>query len=454
MVRFSIFTLSLFACLNFASWANAAGHTTENAEDIFLPENAILDTSILFAIGAREAQQELRGSYGWDTFQEGLVEGVYFRFDPDGYARFSPNARLDSDLFEVICRPRTLNCVARKGPFAVVINGQGMLQLSIEEVAPGDQFFITDAINEIELPDRILQPLDPRFENVLAIGGDLIVRRGQNEVNRISLVGFSAVTSYLRWILAEQDYLALPRNWPVPNGNTSLASAGLTAPGAWRNSSVGGTTTQIQATNTALNSTNEAAQTNLASLRALVDQISSETAATESVETKYTGQLNNGLIQPDHDLQNIIARLEKLEFEIQALRFPTTIMDELHGLASANQSDASDMETTSPQSSSELVELATKIQSLTDEFGIDPAVAALLLRLQKDQLQMTDNSSFESVNLLLNSDDQAIDLTTLISGLATESDPTTESRTLPKASDEQEFLLLTDYFKSVSDEGP
>ena len=74
-------------------------------EDSFASENAVLDTSILFAIGAREARQELRGAFGWPTFQEGLVEGVYFRFDPDGYARFAPTPRLDTDVFEVICRP-------------------------------------------------------------------------------------------------------------------------------------------------------------------------------------------------------------------------------------------------------------------------------------------------------------------------------------------------------------
>ena len=62
----------------------------------------ILDTSVLFAIGAREAEQALRGAFGWPTFQEGFVDQVYFRFDPDGYARFSPSPRLDEDVFEVI----------------------------------------------------------------------------------------------------------------------------------------------------------------------------------------------------------------------------------------------------------------------------------------------------------------------------------------------------------------
>jgi len=66
---------------------NAAAQSVDaEAEE---SSTAILDTSIPFAIGAREGEQTIRSSFGWPTFQEGFVEGVYFRFDPDGYARFS-----------------------------------------------------------------------------------------------------------------------------------------------------------------------------------------------------------------------------------------------------------------------------------------------------------------------------------------------------------------------------
>lgn len=101
------------------------------------------------------------------------------------------------------------------------------------------------------------------------------------------------------------------------------------------------------------------------------------------------------------------------------------------------------------QSSSDLVELASKIQNLTDEFGIDPAVATLLLRLQKDQSQLAADTSFDRASLLLNSEEQALDLATLISGLAAESDPNSESEVSQSDDVAQEFMLLTDYFKSV-----
>ena len=82
MSRMTI-SCALFLALGVA--APGFGQDIANrGEDDFAPENAIIDVSIPFAIGAREARQELRGAFGWPTFQEGLVEGVYFRFDPDG----------------------------------------------------------------------------------------------------------------------------------------------------------------------------------------------------------------------------------------------------------------------------------------------------------------------------------------------------------------------------------
>lgn len=201
----------------------------------FSPDNAILNTAIPFAIGAREAQQELRGSYGWPSFQEGLVEGVYFRFDPDGYARFSPTPRLDTDVFEVLCNPGTISCIGRKSTMTMTITAAGELQIALEDVSTGDQLFIIDGITELPLPPRILQPLDSRLEALLSAGGELIVRRGPTETARVSLTGFSAVSTYLRWILAGQNYDGLPRGWPVPNStNDSGANAALTQATDWQ----------------------------------------------------------------------------------------------------------------------------------------------------------------------------------------------------------------------------
>ncbi|MFY0597498.1 MAG: hypothetical protein JXQ85_13790 [Cognatishimia sp.] len=215
--------------------AGSAQTTDPNApENSFSLDAAILDTSIPFAVGAHEARQELRGAFGWPTFQEGLVEGVYFRFDPDGYARFAATPRLDTDIFEVICRPRTHMCMARKGPMSVTLNSKNQIQLEIENTTETDAFSIIDGVSQLNLPSDILLPLDSRMEILLSEGGDLLVTRAQKEVDRISLTGFAAVTAYLRWVSAQQDYIVLPRDWPIPNASPSAPSALLTQAASWQ----------------------------------------------------------------------------------------------------------------------------------------------------------------------------------------------------------------------------
>ena len=209
-----------------------SGPVPPRAEEAFTSENAIADTTIPFAIGASEARQSLRGAFGWPTFQEGLVEGVYFRFDPDGYARFSPNPRLDVDVFEVVCKSRTNECMGRKGGLSVLLTHTGQLQLKLDDAMQGDSFFLSEGISEIQVPERVLMPLDSQMETLLGTATEIVVRRGGEEVSRYSLRGFVATSSYLRWIRHGQDYSVLPRNWPVPNAR-SQAEATITAQSEW-----------------------------------------------------------------------------------------------------------------------------------------------------------------------------------------------------------------------------
>jgi hypothetical protein len=109
----------------------------------------ILDTSVLFAIGAREAEQALRGSFGWPTFQEGFVDRVYFRFDPDGYARFSSSPRLDEDVFEVICADSSTACLAKKPSLEIGLTVEGKIQLKIADITQQDTFFVSDRKSEL-----------------------------------------------------------------------------------------------------------------------------------------------------------------------------------------------------------------------------------------------------------------------------------------------------------------
>jgi hypothetical protein len=193
----------------------------------------ILDTSVLFAIGAREAEQALRGSFGWPTFQEGFVDRVYFRFDPDGYARFSSSPRLDEDVFEVICAESSTACLAKKPSLEIGLTVEGKIQIKIADITPQDTFFVSDRKSELPLPPTILEPLDPRLETLLASGGHLIVKREVETVQEVSLAGFSAVATYLRWVAQDQSSRVFPRGWPVPAQVNTLRAGGLTQTDGW-----------------------------------------------------------------------------------------------------------------------------------------------------------------------------------------------------------------------------
>ncbi len=178
---------------------------------------AILDTAIPFAIGAREGEQTIRSSFGWPTFQEGFVEGVYFRFDPDGYARFSKSPRLDEDVFEVLCNAGTTKCIAKKNGLEIGLTDQGQPHLNIIGLTVNDHFFISDRKTELPLPQSILGPLEQRLETLLSSGGDLIIRRELETLQTLSLSGFSATVTYLRWVAQNQSSFIFPRGWPVPS---------------------------------------------------------------------------------------------------------------------------------------------------------------------------------------------------------------------------------------------
>jgi hypothetical protein len=213
--------------------ASAQSVTNENPE----VSTAILNTSIPFAIGAREGEQTIRGSFGWPTFQEGFVEGVYFRFDPDGYARFSSSPRLDEDVFEVRCQNASTICVAKKDGLEIGLTAQGRPQIRISGITPADRFFISDRKNELPLPNTILGPIDQRLETLLSSGGELIIRRELEKLQTLSLSGFSATVTYLRWVAQNQASFVFPRGWPAPSQQAGPKNNGLTLPDTWNNAS-------------------------------------------------------------------------------------------------------------------------------------------------------------------------------------------------------------------------
>ena len=85
------------------------------------------------------------------------------------------------------------------------------------------------------MPNTILGPIDQRLETLLSSGGELIIRRELEKLQVLSLSGFSATVTYLRWVAQNQASFVFPRGWPAPSQQTGPKNNGLTLPGTWNN---------------------------------------------------------------------------------------------------------------------------------------------------------------------------------------------------------------------------
>lgn len=419
LIRFSA-TAALMALL--CGGIASAQQSSTAPEDSFTLDAAILDTSIPFSVGAHEARQELRGAFGWPTFQEGLVQGVYFRFDPDGYARFSPTPRLDTDVFEVICRPRTHVCMARKDSLTLTLNNRNQIQLALENVTEADDFLIAEGISELPLPSNILNPLDGRMELILSSGGDLVVSRAKKEVDRISLKGFAAVTAYLRWVSAQQSYTVLPRDWPVPNSGS--ATAEITKSAKWQSPMPKPLAAELSYPDEDV----AEVRGELRVLRELL--LKGETAAPQDREAVDR-------------LSEVQRALDALALEIETLKTPDNPIvveapQALQSHAEYNSVNTIERQTAPLENDAQLI--ARRMEYLMTEIGLEPEVALMLLK--QGEVKLDNETETTPQNLV---DELLADLR---ANLPTEA-ATPELKPNISAS---EYQLLTDYFQSVFDE--
>ena len=437
----------------------ATPQTTTPTDTAFTSDNAILDTSILFAIGAHEARQELRGSFGWPTFQEGLVDGVYFRFDPDGYARFAPTPRLDSDVFEVICRPRTFTCMGRKGMMSIILTPQGQPQLELEGTTPNDLFYVADGISELQIPGRILQPLDPHLEALLSAGGELIARRGvENDINRVSLTGFSAVTTYLRWINARQDYAVLPRNWPVPNSTAERIGTNLTQTSDWRTTRPQPQSQPILAAQVSAqpSPTAEVAEVRqeLDSLRQLLVERGAQNVANQNPARSAQPDINpSNVDQLELAAAQILRDLEILRS--QQLILSGDQISTLNAAANPNEAIPSPIEPNKPvtQNQTDAGKLSNQLEYLMTEIGLDAQTALLLVQLRDSPksgstptptlIEPIQAHQSETVEAILKELQNQLEPATILANA--DIVQSTVTNDIPP----NEYQLLTDYFQSV-----
>ncbi len=441
----------------------------------FTPENAVLNTSIPFAIGAREARQELRGAFGWSTFQEGLVDGVYFRFDPDGYARFSPTPRLDSNVFEVICRPRTTSCMGRKGTLSLYLSGDGSLQMRLQDFAPGDTLHLTDGLTDLPLPEQAMTDLDSRLETLLSSGGDLVIKRGEQQVSSTSLAGFGPVATYLRWITAQQDYAILPRDWPVPNTEPLVATTLTQTP--TRQSLVALPQSQpvfeIEAQQIAPAESEIQIAEVRGELNALRDLLATRNEPElESIDS-VTFENSLEVLTPAEQLprnNTLEARVEALEYRLQEIE--KSVLD-IEKWASAQTSLKGDQQIASMHYSAQEEDFAanngtdrivTQMDYLITEIGLDPETAFMLIRKGtlngRDVSPMKEDETPEPASVIA---DILEELQSQLPTLTPTAEPAnnpevlkvTDASVASQSQQDQssmhsgEYQVLTDYFQSV-----
>ena len=446
MMRSLMLSTAITLCLGQYVSAQTQDETLRNAE-AFAPENAIVDTSIPFAIGAREARQELRGAFGWPTFQEGLVEGVYFRFDPDGYARFAPSPRLDTDVFEVICRPGTLNCQGRKGLLSIYLNGNGALQLDIAEVGDGDTMFLIEGASELQLPKRILGPLDERMELLLGSGGELLIKRGELKVARISLAGFSAVAAYLRWITARQDYGVLPRGWAVPNSSAPqgdpIAVNWQVSPAGQQNQPIFERQEKPANNPIASPATQQGSNEVLLNINELRDLLS---ASNDEAQPKSRLE-----IQPQSTVVREQSFADSDQTQISALQDTArALLEAAETLQKDTVRTDENMAFQNHQSGESPKRLANQLDYLMTEFGLDAKTALALIEREHDSELLQDNEAklriAPSSGNIEPSGDIVLDILAELRGQPSGPNLREES---DDGFSRDEYQLLSDYFKSV-----
>lgn len=206
---------------------SGAGTTPEIRAENFSPQNQLVDTSILFAAGAREGEQTLRGALGWPTFQEGRVFGINYRFDPDGYARFGPTPTLDTDFFEVLCNPENRLCTATKEPIQLWMADENTPRFSIRGIAGNTRIFASDGTSKIELPHELLAELSPSVQEALVSASELILETEGDPPQKISMSGFIPALVYIQWIAKRQDPSVFPTGWPLPEIEADTQRAAL-----------------------------------------------------------------------------------------------------------------------------------------------------------------------------------------------------------------------------------
>lgn len=159
-----------------------------------LAQEGIVDTAVPFVAGGVQNELLLRGPVGWDTYQSGVADGLYYRFDPDGYARFGASERLDEDYWEIVCTVQPVDCTGRRGPVTLQVDAEGYPTVEIENLNPQGSFRLADA----GAPALTLAELSaPAHATELLAASEL---RPETEGAPVAIGGIGTVARYIRWV--------------------------------------------------------------------------------------------------------------------------------------------------------------------------------------------------------------------------------------------------------------
>ncbi len=201
-----------------------------------MAQEAVLDTAKPFTADAAEIEQYLRGPVGWPTFQQGKAGELFFRFDPDGYARFGTTERLDEDYWEISCKPSPTDCTAQRGPVRLGVDKGGQITIKLEGAQPADGFSLDGTDGEPAPLSALLSA--PRVASLLKASSLTPASGGEP----LPINGLETVATYIRWVENDQvgelafdakphrPFAVLPP--PKPAGQPPSATPKKLPPGA------------------------------------------------------------------------------------------------------------------------------------------------------------------------------------------------------------------------------
>jgi hypothetical protein len=250
------------------------------------------------------------------------------------------------------------------------------------------------------------------------------------------LVGFAAIAAYLRWISARQDYVVLPRGWPIPNSESSTAGIGLTQAASWQSPMPQPLIPQSvplgvdQSNQAQISEIAETSKEAFELLKEIADPTPSGFAAMPSVDISSSHTV---MLELKASIDTLISELQlaqschpsdlrKMEMATEAL-LPEVSFTNDQGIEMASSEQASD------------TSLAARLEFLIEEIGLPADLAVIVAQQGQNETLQASSDPDDVVGEILN------ELRTQLKS---------ENAEQEEAGEQADYKLLSEYFKSVA----